>query len=76
MVTQRVQACAVDVIEQSGGDAAERGRAEAHAHRGLSVVHVPVYWGPEEIAGMGAYGRWNVGPWVEAVERLYADQTI
>jgi diguanylate cyclase (GGDEF)-like protein len=29
VVTQRVQTCAIEVIEQSGGDAAERGRAEA-----------------------------------------------
>ncbi|WP_062226723.1 thiamine pyrophosphate-binding protein [Aureimonas frigidaquae] len=49
---------------------------EAHAHDGLSLVHVPVYWGEDEIAGMGAYGRWNVGPWVEAVEALYARQAI
>jgi 3D-(3,5/4)-trihydroxycyclohexane-1,2-dione acylhydrolase (decyclizing) len=54
-----------------------RGALEAaHAHDGLSVVHVPVFWGEEEAAGMGAYGRWNVGPWVAEVERLYADQVI
>jgi 3D-(3,5/4)-trihydroxycyclohexane-1,2-dione acylhydrolase (decyclizing) len=49
---------------------------EAYAHTGLSVVHVPVYWGEEPAGGMGAYGRWNVGPWVEDVERRYADQNI
>ena len=49
---------------------------DAYAHKGLSVVHVPVFWGEEEKAGMGAYGRWNVGPWVANVEKLYADQTI
>ncbi|MGE0241966.1 MAG: thiamine pyrophosphate-dependent enzyme, partial [Parvibaculaceae bacterium] len=48
----------------------------AHAHDGLSVVHVPVYWGDAAIGGMGSYGRWNVGPWVAEVERLYADQVI
>jgi 3D-(3,5/4)-trihydroxycyclohexane-1,2-dione acylhydrolase (decyclizing) len=48
----------------------------ARAHDGLSVVHVPVHWGEEPEAGMGSYGRWNVGPWVEEVERLYADQVI
>jgi len=48
----------------------------AHAHRGLSVVHVPVYWGSDETAGMGAYGRWNVGPWVRDVESLYASQSV
>jgi 3D-(3,5/4)-trihydroxycyclohexane-1,2-dione acylhydrolase (decyclizing) len=48
----------------------------ARAHDGLSVVHVPVHWGEEPEAGMGSYGRWNVGPWVDEVERLYADQVI
>ncbi len=49
---------------------------EAFAHSGLSLVHVPVFWGADEKAGMGAYGRWNVGPWVKEVERLYADQVV
>jgi len=48
----------------------------AYSHKGLSVVHVPVFWGEDPISGMGAYGRWNVGPWVINVERLYADQKI
>ncbi|WP_119269232.1 thiamine pyrophosphate-dependent enzyme [Taklimakanibacter deserti] len=48
----------------------------AYAHDGLSVVHVPVYWGEAVIGGMGSYGRWNVGPWVPDVEKLYADQVI
>ncbi len=48
----------------------------ASAHAGLSVVHVPVHWGEEPESGMGSYGRWNVGPWVPDVERLYADQVI
>ncbi|MFP6558964.1 thiamine pyrophosphate-dependent enzyme [Paraburkholderia sp. B3] len=49
---------------------------EAYRHDGLSVVHVPVYWGHQDEGGMGAYGRWNVGPWVDDVEKLYAQQTI
>lgn len=48
----------------------------AHQHKGLSVVHVPVFWGEVPEAGMGSYGRWNVGPWVTDVEKLYADQDI
>ena len=48
----------------------------AWIHKGLSVVHVPVHWGEEPESGMGSYGRWNVGPWVGDVERLYADQII
>jgi 3D-(3,5/4)-trihydroxycyclohexane-1,2-dione acylhydrolase (decyclizing) len=49
---------------------------EAYRHEGLSVVHVPVYWGHDEDAGMGSYGRWNVGPWVSNVEKLYSSQKI
>lgn len=49
---------------------------KAHSWNGLSVIHVPVYWGEDEEGGMGAYGRWNVGPWVEAVEEMYHNQTI
>lgn len=48
----------------------------AFAHEGLSLVHVPVFWGEDRRAGMGAYGRWNVGPWVHEVEKLYAAQSI
>jgi 3D-(3,5/4)-trihydroxycyclohexane-1,2-dione acylhydrolase (decyclizing) len=61
-----------------GHTAAELTKAltAAHAHDGLSIVHVPVYWGEDPSAGMGSYGRWNVGPWVENVERLYAEQII
>jgi len=54
----------------------EQALKTAFAHDGLSLVHVPVYWGEDERAGMGSYGRWNVGPWVEKVEKLYADQAI
>jgi 3D-(3,5/4)-trihydroxycyclohexane-1,2-dione acylhydrolase (decyclizing) len=54
----------------------ERALEEAYEHNDLSVVHVPVYWGEEPEGGMGTYGRWNVGPWVAEVERLYSDQTI
>jgi 3D-(3,5/4)-trihydroxycyclohexane-1,2-dione acylhydrolase (decyclizing) len=43
--------------------------ARAHAHPGLSLVHVPVYFGPDDEGGMGAYGRWNVGNWCEDVQR-------
>ena len=49
---------------------------EAYRHDGLSVVHVPVYWGHQDEGGMGSYGRWNVGPWVNNVEKLYGTQTI
>jgi 3D-(3,5/4)-trihydroxycyclohexane-1,2-dione acylhydrolase (decyclizing) len=41
----------------------------AYAHRGLSLVRVRVYSGPDERGGLGAYGDWNVGPWCERVQR-------
>lgn len=50
---------------------------DAYAYNGFSVVHVPVHWGHDNpLAGMGSYGRWNVGPWVKNMELLYAQQNI
>ncbi len=49
---------------------------EAHAHDGLSVVHVPVYSGDDPLGGMGAYGSWNVGNWVDDVQKRYTEQNI
>ncbi len=43
---------------------------QAKAHDGLSLIHVPVYFGPDEFGGLGAYGRWNVGNWCEATQAL------
>jgi 3D-(3,5/4)-trihydroxycyclohexane-1,2-dione acylhydrolase (decyclizing) len=37
---------------------------------GLSLVHVPVYFGPDPLGGMGVFGRWNVGNWCENVQSL------
>lgn len=48
----------------------------AHAHPGLSLVHVPVYFGPDPAGGMGAYGQWNVGNWCQAVQARYAETLI
>lgn len=48
----------------------------AHAHDGLSLVHVPVYAGDDPLGGMGAYGSWNVGNWVEDVQARYLRQNI
>lgn len=48
----------------------------ARAHPGLSLVHVPVYYGPAPEGGMGAYGEWNVGNWCEAVQDRYARTLI
>ena len=48
----------------------------AHAYRGLSVVHVPVYFGDDPVASLGAHGSWNVGNWVADVEEAYRAATI
>lgn len=36
----------------------------AVANKGLSLIHLPVYFGPDPLGGLGAWGRWNVGNWV------------
>jgi 3D-(3,5/4)-trihydroxycyclohexane-1,2-dione acylhydrolase (decyclizing) len=43
---------------------------KALAHDGLSLVHVPVYFGDDPMGALGAWGRWNVGPWVEETQAL------
>jgi 3D-(3,5/4)-trihydroxycyclohexane-1,2-dione acylhydrolase (decyclizing) len=48
----------------------------AHGHDGLSVVHVPVYAGPDELAGLGAWGQWNVGNWCESVQDTWIKQDL
>jgi 3D-(3,5/4)-trihydroxycyclohexane-1,2-dione acylhydrolase (decyclizing) len=48
----------------------------AHAHDGLSVIHVPVYAGEHELAGLGAWGQWNVGNWCEDVQREWVEQDL
>ncbi len=58
----------------SGGDTLESLRQaleQAHAHNGVSVVHVPVYAGTHADGGLGAYGAWNVGNWCDDVQRRY-----
>jgi 3D-(3,5/4)-trihydroxycyclohexane-1,2-dione acylhydrolase (decyclizing) len=42
---------------------------EARRYEGLSLVHVPVYAGPDPMGGLGVYGSWNVGCWCEDVQR-------
>jgi 3D-(3,5/4)-trihydroxycyclohexane-1,2-dione acylhydrolase (decyclizing) len=49
---------------------------EARRHDGLSVVHVPVYAGEDELAGLGAWGQWNVGNWCDDVQREWLEQDI
>jgi len=42
----------------------------AYAHEGLSLIHVPVYFGEDPLGGMGVFGRWNVGNWCDEVQAL------
>ena len=57
-------------------DSLKAALAEARAHDGLSLVHVPVYSGEDPRGGMGAYGSWNVGNWVEDVQARYLETKI
>ncbi len=43
---------------------------QAGRYPGLSLIHVPVYFGSNPLGGMGVYGRWNVGNWSEDVQVL------
>lgn len=63
----------------SGGftaDSLQAALASAYAHKGLSVVHVPVYSGEDERGGLGAWGQWNVGNWCGDVQRAWLEQDI
>ena len=56
-----------------GGKKPETLRAaldNAKEHRGISLIHVPVYFGDDELGGMGVFGRWNVGNWCEETQKL------
>jgi len=43
---------------------------QAFQYQGLSLIHLPVYFGEHELGGLGVYGRWNVGNWSENVQKL------
>jgi 3D-(3,5/4)-trihydroxycyclohexane-1,2-dione acylhydrolase (decyclizing) len=43
---------------------------EAKAHNGLTLIHVPVYYGGDPMGGLGVYGRWNVGNWVHEAQAI------
>ncbi len=53
-----------------GIDSLEAALNQARAYPGLSLIHIPVYYGPDELGGMGVFGRWNVGNWSEATQAL------
>ena len=42
---------------------------QAYAYPGLSVIHLPVYFGENELGGLGVFGSWNVGNWCDRVQR-------
>ena len=44
---------------------------QAFRQEGPAVIDVKVHLGPEEYAALGAFGRWNVGPWSEQVEKIW-----
>ena len=43
---------------------------QARAYPGLSLIHVPVYYGAHQLGGMGVFGRWNVGNWSAATQAM------
>ncbi len=43
---------------------------KAYAYDGLALIHVPVYYGDNELGGMGVFGRWNVGNWCRETQSL------
>jgi 3D-(3,5/4)-trihydroxycyclohexane-1,2-dione acylhydrolase (decyclizing) len=57
-------------------DELKRALDQAHAHDGLSVVHVPVYAGSDPLGGLGAWGEWNVGNWCAAVQDEWLNQDL
>jgi len=76
---QRLAAAVSGVMAVSGGDSVHSLRAAlktAHDHDGLSVVHVPVYFGSDELGGLGAWGEWNVGNWCEDVQSSWVKQDL
>jgi len=41
---------------------------KAYKYNGLSLIHIPVYCGQDELGGIGVFGDWNVGPWCKRVQ--------
>ncbi len=75
----RLASAVSGVLATNGGDHIDELRAaleKAYAHNGLSVVHVPVYCGPAELGGLGAWGEWNVGNWCEDVQSAWIKQDL
>jgi len=49
---------------------------QAYNHNGLALIHLPVYFGPHELGGLGAFGRWNVGNWCADTQALRHHQGL
>jgi 3D-(3,5/4)-trihydroxycyclohexane-1,2-dione acylhydrolase (decyclizing) len=76
---QKLASSVAGVLAVSGGADAGSLRTAlktAHVHDGLSVVHVPVYCGPDELGGLGAWGEWNVGNWCDDVQASWIKQDL
>jgi len=61
------------ILALDGGntpDSLQTALVQAGHHSGLSLIHIPVYFGQDPMGGMGVYGRWNVGNWCEDVQSL------
>jgi len=61
------------VLALPGGSSKEELTAaldKAYAYGGLSLIHVPVYSGPDPLGGLGVFGRWNVGNWCRETQAL------
>ena len=61
------------VLALSGGaspDELIQALDKAYQHPLIALIHVPVYYGPDPLGGMGVFGRWNVGNWVDETQTL------
>ncbi|HJO93875.1 MAG TPA: thiamine pyrophosphate-dependent enzyme [Victivallales bacterium] len=43
---------------------------DAKTHDGISLIHLPVYFGLNPLGGLGVFGRWNVGNWCDDVQKM------
>lgn len=65
--------CIQGVLALDGGNSLQsltNALDKARSHPGICLIHVPVYYGPDPLGGMGVYGRWNVGNWVIDTQAL------
>lgn len=48
----------------------EKALEEGYQYDGLCLIHVPVYFGREEMGGLGVFGDWNVGNNCARVQKM------